>query len=292
MQPNAPNFFVLGAAKCGTTALHALLSRHPQIFMSKQKEPHFFDADTYFRKGTAVYLRDHFRKANRYPIRGEATPQYFHMGESVAPRMQACLGSDLKFLVILRDPVQRAWSHYLHLVRFGVEDCSFEEALEVESERETARRRWKGYFADGLYARQLETWFKWYPRERFIVVLTEELLDDQDSLIKRVFGFLDVDSSAPVTKVGRENVAARPKIRWLARVLHKPTGLNQKLKLIMPYRARLRLRHRIDMWNRSPYVEQPRMDSGTRATLVARYAADVRRLQTILERDLTHWLQP
>ena len=76
-----PNFFVLGAPKCGTTTLHEVLTAHPHIFMTKEKEPHFFDTDTYYNRGLDRYLRDHFRGAAGFKARGEATPSYLRSGE-------------------------------------------------------------------------------------------------------------------------------------------------------------------------------------------------------------------
>ena len=169
-----PNFFVLGAAKCGTTTLHEVLIAHPHIFMTKQKEPHFFDADTYYNCGLDRYLRDHFRGAAGFKARGEATPAYLR-SRKARDRIRGNLGKDLRFVVILRDPVTRAWSHYLHQRRACVETESFERALELEPKRSSAGRpAWTTYFGDGLYARQLLVWFEAFPREHFLVLLTED----------------------------------------------------------------------------------------------------------------------
>ena len=144
-----PNFFVLGVPKCGTSTLHQVLMAHPHIFMTKQKEPHFFDTDTYYTRGLDRYLRDHFRGAAGFKARGEATP--YLRSEKARDRIRGDLGKDLRFVVILRDPVKRAWSHYLHQCRLGVETESFERALELESTRLSAGRpSWTAYFRDGL----------------------------------------------------------------------------------------------------------------------------------------------
>ena len=129
-----PNFFVLGAPKCGTTTLHEVLMAHPHIFMTKEKEPHFFDTDTYYNRGLDRYLRDHFRGAAGFKARGEATPTYLRSGKA-RDRIRGDLGKDLRFVVILRDPVKRAWSAYLQECRYGVETESFERALELEPTR-------------------------------------------------------------------------------------------------------------------------------------------------------------
>ena len=100
--------------------------------MTKEKEPRFFDDDTYYTRGLDRYLRDHFRGAAGFKARGEATPAYLAWGRKARDRIRRDLGKDLRFVVILRDPVKRAWSHYLHQCRHGVETESFERALELE----------------------------------------------------------------------------------------------------------------------------------------------------------------
>ena len=124
-----PNLFILGAAKAGTTSLYHYLKQHPQIYLSSIKEPHFFDDDENFAKGLNNYVKQYFRNSEMYPITGEATP-YIQNGIKVASRInQAYSNNPPKFVIILRDPVKRAWSHYMHRVRTGLETNSFEDAL-------------------------------------------------------------------------------------------------------------------------------------------------------------------
>jgi len=146
-----PNFFVLGAAKCGTTTLHGLLTAHPHICITKEKEPRFFNTDTSYNRGLDRYLRDHFRGAAGFKARGEATPFHLASGRKVRDRIRCDLGKDLRFVVILRDPVKRAWSHYLHRCRAGVETETFERALELEPTRLSAGKpAWTAYFRGPL----------------------------------------------------------------------------------------------------------------------------------------------
>ena len=189
-----PNFFVLGAAKCGTTTLHEVLTAHPHIFMTKEKEPRFFDDDTYYTGGLDGYLRDHFRGGADFKARGEATPSYLASGRKARDRIRRDLGKDLRFVVILRDPVKRAWSHYLHQCRHGVETESFERALELEPSRlSVGRPAMTAYFRDGLYAHHLRVWFEAFPREHFLVLLTEDLAERPAAVARQAFAFLDVD---------------------------------------------------------------------------------------------------
>jgi hypothetical protein len=107
-----PNSFILGAAKCGTTSLYYYLKQHPEIYLPKDKEPHFFDNDVFWNEGVDVFLRRHFQGAQRFPARGESTPAYFHRWEKVIPRIKAVYSDVIpKFIAIFRYPVERAFSH-------------------------------------------------------------------------------------------------------------------------------------------------------------------------------------
>jgi len=207
-----PDFLIIGAQKCGTTALYDMLVKHPQILESSRKEVHFFDRN--FVKGLYWYRR-HFptrwelwciKQRYRKPaVTGEATPIYlFH--PLAAERVHLKL-PNIKLICILRDPVDRAYSHYQHEVRFGMESLSFEEALNQEAERlegEEIKVRKDPYYrpfrlahysyqARGFYLQQLQQWWKWFGKEQILVLFNEDLRRDYLSLLNRVFQFIGVD---------------------------------------------------------------------------------------------------
>ncbi len=286
--PRAPNTLLLGAAKCGTTWLHRTLAGDPRIFMTRVKEPHFFDADAYYARGLRTYLRHHFRGAADFPVRGESTPQYFHLGRKVAPRVARDLGPEQRFIVVLRDPAERAWSHYLHAVRFGAERASFLDAIARPAG--TGEMDWTEYVQDGLYARQLEPWLDAYPPDRFLFLLTEELASDADRLAWRLGGFLGLAGPVSGISAPGSNPAARARSPRLARALHVPTRLTRVLKRVAPYRVRIGVRRWIDGWNQVPHDVRPSLDPASRERLVDRFRPDVERLQKLIGRDLSDWL--
>ena len=131
-----PNFFLIGAAKAGTTTLHDVLRQHPQIFCSQVKETGFFITEDRWSKGVEWYQQTHFSRAAGYPKRSESTAVYLLFSEVVAPRIHDIYGKHpLQFLAILRDPVKRAYSHYWQRIHTGLETLPFEEALEKEEQR-------------------------------------------------------------------------------------------------------------------------------------------------------------
>ena len=198
-----PDFLILGAQKAGTTALYAYLRRHPAITGPRWKEVSYFDR--HYRRGRAWYRGNFPVRWSSRGLVGEASPSYlFH---PLAPERAAALVPDAKLIAILRNPVERAYSHYQHEVSFGREPLSFEQALEREEERmagELERMRadaayfshawWNyTYLARGHYAEQLERWHAAFPPEQLLVLSNEELSAQPAASYARVLGFLGAE---------------------------------------------------------------------------------------------------
>jgi len=123
-----PNFFILGSAKSGTSTLYSELIKHPNIFLAANKEPMFFSSDEKYEKGINWYLDNFFKASGRKRVRGEATPHYLYWADKVAPRMSEHFEEDkVHFAVILRNPVERAYSWYWNMIREGNEKKDFEQ---------------------------------------------------------------------------------------------------------------------------------------------------------------------
>ena len=199
-----PDFIIIGAQKAGTTSLYAYLSAHPQVRPGLFKEAHFFDLrfDLGERWYRSVFpLRARLNRA--HAITGEASPYYlFH---PLAAERAASVVPHARLIVLLRDPVERAWSHYRHEVAAGHEQLSFLAALEAESRRlagaEEAVRtgtspelaenhRRFGYVARGRYADQLERWFSVFGRDQVLVLRAEDLFGDPAETWRRTQEFL------------------------------------------------------------------------------------------------------
>jgi len=193
-----PDFLIIGAQKAGTTALYAYLRRHPNVTGPPWKEVSFFDR--HYRRGEAWY-RGNF-PIKRHALVGEASPSYlFH---PLVPERVATLVPHARLIVLLRDPVDRALSHYHHEVALGREELPFEDALAREEERtrgEVERmlqdpayfsETWWNYtyVARGRYAEQLERWLAFFPREQLLVLASDELSDEPEETYARVLEFL------------------------------------------------------------------------------------------------------
>ena len=220
-----PDFIIIGAQRCGTTSLYNYLIKHPSIAPVLKKEIHFFDLN--FDKNVAWY-RAHFptslyknyvkkiRKQNL--ITGEASPYYlFHPH---APKRVWETIPEIKLIVLLRNPIDRAYSHYKHEVRIGVETLSFEAAIEKEKDRldgeiqkmlkdeeyHSFNHQHYSYLARGIYVDQLKYWRKFFPKEQILILKSEDFFEDPSTILKQVTRFLNL-SNLTLKKYGKYNYA-------------------------------------------------------------------------------------
>jgi hypothetical protein len=179
-------------------------------------------------------------------------------------------------------------------VHEGHEVGAFEDALAREDGREGTREierlggiRWQ-YYNSGLYANQLECWFRYFDRERFLFVLTEDLQSDPAATMDRVFGFAGVTPLASLDAAPK-NTAAIPRSRALQRFLRRPNRARKLLGALVPDRWKVGFATRILRANRQPFTYPP-MDTKAERRLRERFAPDVERLQSLIDRDLSAWL--
>lgn len=198
-----PEFLVIGAQRAGTTSLYEYLTRHRDIAPAARKETHFFSL--FYLRGLRWY-REQFPGGGG--ITGEATPYYlFHPAAPARVRTDC---PDVRLIVLLRDPVERAFSQYKHSVKQGWESLSFEEALREEPNRlrhEDDRRlsdpsyrsfahQHLSYGARGRYSQQLERWLERFPRQQLLVLSSESFFRDPQDVLTRTFRFLGVPDQA------------------------------------------------------------------------------------------------
>lgn len=193
-----PDFLVLGAQRAGSTSLFDYLCLHPAVAEPTHKELHFFDQNWW--RGIGWYRR--LFPITRGHVTGEASPYYLY--HPLAPARVAATVPHAKLIVLLRDPVQRAYSQYNLSVHYGHEDLSFEEALDREPERlageeekiaadpryKSFSHRHHSYLERGLYAEQLERWFGYFPREQLLVLRAEDMFRDPAAAYGEVLAFL------------------------------------------------------------------------------------------------------
>ncbi len=196
-----PDFLVIGAQRSGSSSLFRYLHLHPQIRWARMKEVHYFDR--HYARGERWYRAQFpISLGARAWLAGDASPYY--MVHPQVPARAATMLPNARLIAILRNPVDRAYSHYQHVVRRGHTDLSFEDALEFEQQvaGEEMKRlaadptyrsqlhEWHSYVARGQYAEHLERWLKHFPRDRLHVVVSEHMFADPNVVLPEVARFL------------------------------------------------------------------------------------------------------
>jgi hypothetical protein len=297
LQDKAPNFFIIGAAKAGTTTLYDVLRQHPQVYLPAEKEPAFFCDEQCFERGSDWYIRTFFRAVSGYPGRGEATSRYLFFGEKVAPRIRAFLEANTpRFIVIFRDPVGLVHSFYWNSVREGAEDLPLQDALRLEPERlarwgTQLERRGQilyAYSRIAQYAQQIRHYLQQFGSEHFLYLLTEDLADFP-ALVRRLEDFLGVDHQAAGIRPIRSNDSALPRSKGFHRWLRSRSSLKELIKPFFPRQLRYRLKMAAIGGNLRPFTPPP-MEANLENALRRQFRDEVEQLQDIIGRDLLSWL--
>lgn len=256
-----PNFICLGAAKSGTTTLHDILRQHPEIYVPAFKEPHFFDIPENYKNGIDWYQKNYFKNANKKVI-AEFTPSYF-FDKKAPERIFNNLGSEVKFVVLLRHPVDRAYSHYLHSKRDEHEELDFVESLYQEGDRLLHHIENKdylsylrnSYISQGLYGDMVERYLKYFKLENFMFIHFEkEFLLKRDKTIQRVLRFLDIDPQTELQTDLRSNPSSKEKSKTLKRIMKKKGWWRTIIKWLLPsIQLRQIIRNRVQRLNIKEY---------------------------------------
>lgn len=267
MTGTLPTFVIIGAQRSGTTSIARALEAHPEAFMVRQKEVHFFDR--HFDRGLDWY-RARFSGVRDEPAVGEATPAYMYADGAMA-RMAEVL-PHAKLVTVLRNPVDRAYSHYWHERGLAREDRPFSEAIAADRAGEGG----KGYLDRGKYLPQLERVVGHYPREALHVMLFEDFRDDPRAAFASLCRFLDIDDAFAPEHLG-DPVNPFRMYRSLRMRLYTRQRPRTRFKRIL---ARLNARRP------RPY---PPMDPAAREELVRLFREPNAALGAWLGRDLSMW---
>jgi hypothetical protein len=289
-----PNFFIIGAQKAGTTSLYHYLDQHPQIYMSPVKEPHFFEGmyQEYrwpgFRISPVTDLRDYqalFEGVSDEKAIGEVSTSYLYSEK--APGLIKRSIPDAKLIAVLRNPADRAYSNYLHLVQLGLEPlASFADALQAEEGR--VRDKWGPmwyYRRKGFYRAQIERYFDTFGPDQVMVYLYDDLRGHSLDVLRGIFRFLGVDETfVPDTSI-KHNTSGLPRSRTFYLKVKKLTarypGLLERFLGARPYRyAKSRF-----------FVKPPPFPTELRRELIGSYKEDILELQDLIGRDLSPWLE-
>lgn len=294
-----PNFLVIGAAKAGTTALWQYLRQHPELYMSPHKEPRFFalygrpvnfrgpgDMTEFNFVTELEAYQELFAGVRDEKAIGEVSPWYLYV-ETAAPAIRKLL-PDVKLVAILRDPVERAFSNYLHAVNEGLEPLpTFREAMDAEEAR--IRDNWSPRFhykSKGFYYRQLQHYLEYFDRGQLRIYLYEDLINEPEAMFADLFEFLGVDPGFRVDTGKRHNESRPVRSRTLRQLLEGRNVIRRGARLLVPGPLRAAIRERVSALNTG---QKPRLSGRDREYFIEVYRDDMTKLEAFLECDLSRW---
>ena len=198
-----PEFLVIGGAKCGTTSLFSYILQHPKVVAPTLKEVHFFE---YISKTNESWYRMHFPIKKNGIVTGEATPGY--LVHPFVPERVHKIIPNVKLIIILRNPVDRAYSAFNYMMNLGTqirtdfenvinEEISRMKLIEGNPEFEISDRNYDytltySYLRHGIYVNYIKNWFRYFPKEQFFMLHSKELSDNTNSVMQKIFGFLQL----------------------------------------------------------------------------------------------------
>lgn len=293
-----PNFLIIGAAKSGTTALYQYLQQHPQIYMSPLKEPQFFafEGERLNYQGLGVTINQSITTLERYQTLfqnvngeraiGEASALYLYIPKA-SERIKHYLPK-IKLIAILRNPVERAYAAFLHLMREGREPLNdFGKALAAEPTRIQENWGFLWHYQEmGFYAIQLKRYLDKFDRSQIRIYLHDDFLKSPLSLIQDIFEFLEVEREFIPDMAFRPNLSGVPQNKRLHQFIKEKHWLKHFIKPLLSQKARNRIAERLLQRN----LVKPPLSAEIKASLTDRFREDILKLQEILERDLSQWL--
>lgn len=314
---NHPNFFVIGAAKCGTTTLYDFLEQHPDVYMSPIKEPHHFSKDIVMenfsdeykhylktrnvnlseylqsdlsRKIWEWYISDYnqylqlFKNVKNEKAIGEISNGYLF--SEVAAQEIYKKYPEAKIIMILRNPVERAYSHYLANVRDGRTTLNFRDEL-IEDSKKT-RKGWcisHSYVEMGLYHDQVKRFMDVFPSSQIKIYLNDDLRINASSVGKDLFQFLAINLNSTIDYSKKQNEARLPKSAGIMKLITQ-TGLKRKIFRALPIKMQEKVK---PLFFKEGKI--PKISNDDRAWVLEKYKSDITKTQNLIGRDLSGWLK-
>lgn len=301
-----PDFLIVGAPRAGTTSLYDSLARHPRVFMPREKEPTFFYAwgdSPYYLDSRRQRTADHiayriedylrlFRRAGDGQVLGEASTWYLSGHERTIPNLKKVYGEKaraVKIIIVLRNPAERAWSHYWIKRGWGTEDLEFEEAIRpgvIRARLEAHLVISFDYLGMGMYSRGVEAFLREFDRVKIFIF--EEMVRNPARTRADLMGFLGLSDGGDrreYPRINRSGLPRRGPAGLLARLAYRPNAFKAVAKPFLPVRLRQGWKLRIG----EKVLVPQKMDDATRGRLIASYEEDIRRLEAILGCELDGW---
>jgi len=301
MDDYPPNFFVIGVAKAGTSSLNRYLDAHPQIFMCPRKEPRYFalkdkddtsvlgpngerlDEDGVTQLGEYESL---FEDVQDEKAVGDNSPRY--MESEVAARNIYEAVPNAKFIAILRDPVDRSYSHFQMNVRSLVEQFPEFDSPTRRAEYLTERLSDPFYVRMGQYHEQLKRYLDFFDRDQICILFFEDLKNKPEELIQSTYSFLGVDTTFFPEYLGKTyNKGGTPRFMLIQELIKDYPDVKRALRVLVPDGIYNKAKWYVYDLNQG---EAPNLPDSTRQQLITYYEDDIRRLEKEIGTDLSRWI--
>jgi len=294
-----PNLFIVGAAKSGTTSLHNYLNQHPDIFMCNPKEPHYLINKEIGVDRIPVGVTEKseyenlFNEGEDKKYRGESSVMYLMYPEIVIPKIKKEYDENTKVIIMLRNPVERAYSGFHHVKRYNIKENiqDFTKAWEVSEERYFNQKDMtpaSRYQELGLYYKQVKSYLNEF-KDNLHIIIYDDYKFDFKSEMKKVFEFLEV-GNIEIDSDKRHMVGGwQWEDEWLKKLMMKKNLLKSTVKMLIPFKGlRKYIRKKIQKNNT---VEVQQMIEKERIMMKEFYRTDVQKLSGLLNRKLNFWVE-
>lgn len=305
MSGRFPNFLIPGAGKSATSSLAYYLGQHPDVFVANPKEPTFFtyagiapcfNGPDQFHKQMVTSLDAYlalFDGVHGYKAVGEASTYYFMLYEQTIDNIRRLVPDyeNLRIIIILRNPIERAFSNYKSFRMVGLEDLLFESAIENATIEWRARSGWSpsyDYLREGLYYERVKAYMDNFPRTR--VYLYEDLVLNVDGLVADIFAFLNVESGFRPDLGRKLNLSVVRRSKVFNKILHGEYAMRRMVKGSLGVDFLREAASGLVSWADSINTKQIKMKETTRVSLVNYYRRDIKSLAGLIGRNLSEWI--
>jgi len=285
-----PNFIIVGAPKAGTTSLYHYLSGHSEVFMSEPKEVNYFSKDEieeqglYYKAFKAKNLAEYkklFIDVNNEKAIGEGSVSYLFYPKTAAKIKEII--PNVKIIILLRNPVERGYSHYLMDYRMGLTNLSYEEIVYKTSRHKDINLYYQQFVELGLYYEQVKRYLDIFGKEQVKIYLQEDLRNKSEKVILDLYDFLNISDSCTIDTTQEHNAFSMPKNKLIHKLYASHTirivtktifsnVLKEKVKNLFFERKK-----------------KPKLDKKLKEDLQNLYREDIKKLEQLIGRDLSKW---
>lgn len=300
VKQKSPDFFIVGAPKCGTTSLYKYLKGHPEIYLPEKKELHFFSAKSIKKNAEGPGDKEaiskicsdaksyiaHFDNCPSNKIAGEVSPSYLYYYD-VASSIKR-LSPNAKIVIVLRNPAKKAFSQYSHMLRSGQESLSFSDGLKEEPKRISNAWNDMWHYVEGSrYATGVRHYFEVFGEERVKIIMFEEMVDNTDSVLAGLFDFLGVDPSVKLdTATVHNEGAGKSRFGRYSMLLMRNEQFKRVVRSIVPKKQ---LKNLEVLASKIMFRKKTSISAADYEYVIRELENDIRELESLLRKP-TGWL--